>query len=466
VKTLQTSRDALSCNRENNPILARWEQIASAKKAEAAIYAFDGGVLRTFSAIAEEASRWREKLAEQSGEAVCLQTGNCAAWPAMLLAVWQSNRTVVPMEHETPPAHRERLEQLCCEGVRVVLNERRLQMIPFRGRPRTGSWQCDLLKSTSGTTAEPRAIRFTASQLLADCDNICDTMGLRENDRNYGVISFAHSYGFSNLITPLLCRGIPFVVAADAMPRALVDGLAASGATVFPGVPVIFRALAEIRNAHHSLRLCISAGAPLTKEVARRFLDSWGLKIHSLYGASECGGICYDSGDSLDVPPAYVGSPLRNVEVRKEGEGPSQIEVRSQAVGAGYYPDEDSEDLSDGMFRPSDLLEWNGDGYVITGRISDLINVGGRKVNPNEIERVLRLSPRVRDAVVLGVPTQARGEDVTACVTGDASEEELRRLCSLNLPAWQMPRRWLFWKEIPLNARGKISRADLRALIK
>jgi long-chain acyl-CoA synthetase len=115
------------------------------------------------------------------------------------------------------------------------------------------------------------------------------------------------------------------------------------------------------------------------------------------------------------------------------------------------------------MFRPSDLLEWNRDGYVITGRISDLINVGGRKVNPAEIERVLRLSPHVRDVVVLGIPDKAHGEEVAACVAGDATEDELRKLCFRNLPAWQVPRRWFFCEEIPLNARGKISRADLRS---
>ena len=75
----------------------------------------------------------------------------------------------------------------------------------------------------------------------------------------------------------------------------------------------------------------------------------------------------------------------------------------------GIIPTADAENLRDGMFRPSDLLEWNGDGYTISGRISDLINVGGRKVNPGEVERVLRLSPRVRDVVVLGIPANARG---------------------------------------------------------
>jgi long-chain acyl-CoA synthetase len=366
------------------------------------------------------------------------------------------------MDFEMRDARRERVERLCGVGMRIEPRGTALEPVPVECSAPAGA-RSDLLKLTSGTTGAPRAIRFTAAQLLADCDNVCDTMGLREDDRNYGVISFAHSYGFSSLITPLLCRGIPLVVASDVIPRALLEGLASSGATLFPGVPAIFRTLAEVGGGGNPLRLCISAGAPLTSAGAGRFLESWGLKLHSFYGASECGGICYDSSDAPDVPSGYVGSPLRNVSVTMENTGPCQIQVRGPAVGAGYHPDQGGENLRDGVFRPSDLLERSGGGYVIAGRTSDLINVGGRKVNPGEVERVLRLSPRVRDVVVLGIAANARGEEVAACVAGEATEDELRRLCSRNLPAWQVPRRWFFLEEIPFSARGKISRAELRA---
>jgi acyl-CoA synthetase (AMP-forming)/AMP-acid ligase II len=467
VENFQSSKAGASCNHENNPVLVRWEQVASTKRQEPAVFGPRGGVLRTFAAIEEEARRWTDTFTELScDQVVCLQIGNYAEWPAILLAVWRRGLTLLPLERDMPHGRREEIEELCGAGLRLVVKEGGLKTIPLNYSPLRAGLRSDFLKLTSGTTAEPRAIRFTAAQLLADCDNVCDTMGLREDDRNYGVISFAHSYGFSNLITPLLCRGIPLVAASDVMPRALVDGLAFSGATVFPGVPAIFRALAELPGAGNAVRLCISAGAPLTKEVSGKFFENWGRKVHSFYGASECGGICYDFDDVPDVPSGYVGPPLKNVSVRMEDEGPSQIQVRGRAVATAYYPDRADENLKDGMFRPSDLLVWNRDGFTITGRVSDLINVGGRKVNPGEVERVLRLSPRVRDVVVLGIPANARGEEVAACVAGDANEDELRKLCFRNLPAWQVPRRWFFLDEIPLNARGKISRADLRARLK
>ncbi|HEU4678528.1 MAG TPA: class I adenylate-forming enzyme family protein, partial [Terrimicrobiaceae bacterium] len=429
-----------------------------------AVFAPDGTVLRTFSAIEEEANRWFDRLAGLTDSApVSLQIGNRAEWPALLLAVWRSGRGLLPIEPEMAKDQRARVERLCGARVRIVWDGSELSAVSARGAQGSGHPAGDLFKLTSGTTAEPRAIRFSAAQLLADCDNVCDTMGLRESDRNYGIISFAHSYGFSNLITPLLCRGISLVAASDIIPRAIADGLEASSATVLPGVPAIFRSQAEFTAAGQQLRLCISAGAPLPSEVARRFFERWNLKIHSFYGASECGGICYDSSESPDPPSGYVGSPLEGVDLALGGEEPSTVLVRSGAVGAGYWPMVEESSFVKGAFRPSDLLVRHGSGYVIAGRVSDLINVAGRKVNPGEVERVLRMSPRVREAVVLGLPARARGEEVVACIEGDVNEADLRMLCARNLAAWQVPRRWFFFDEIPLNTRGKISRAELRA---
>jgi long-chain acyl-CoA synthetase len=451
-------------NKENNPVLRRWEQVAADRKHEPAIFATDGTILRTFLWIEEEAKRWIDRLTRQTQRgAVALQIGNGAEWPAILLAVWRTGRTLLPLEREIADDRRARVEALCGVSVRIVPGETEPGILPAADPEAVFRPGIDLLKLTSGTTSEPRAIRFSAAQLLADCDNVCNTMGLREDDRNYGIISFAHSYGFSNLITPLLCRGIPLVAASDIIPRAIVEGLKASSATVFPGVPVIFRSLAELPNAGKLLRLCISAGAPLASEVAQRFFERWGLKIHSLYGASECGGICYDSSDTPDTPQGYVGPALDGVNLTLQGGEPSQAWVRSLAVGSGYWPAVADDNFAEGAFRPSDLLERRGSGYVITGRISHLINVAGRKVNPGDVERVLRMSPNVREAVVLGLPASARGEEVAACVQGEVTEAELRALCAKNLAASQVPRRWFFFQELPVNARGKISRAELRA---
>jgi len=116
------------------------------------------------------------------------------------------------------------------------------------------------------TTAAPRAIRFRSEQLMADCEQICDTMGISDVDLNFGVIPISHSYGFSNLLTPLIVRGIPMVLSRDRLPRAVLVDFAHTGATVFPGMPLFYQAFCEMETVPDlpKLRLCIFGRRTIT----------------------------------------------------------------------------------------------------------------------------------------------------------------------------------------------------------
>src|SRR6184192_1648394 len=262
-----------------------------------------------------------------------------------------------------------------------------------------------LLKLTSGTTAAPRAIRFHSRQLLADCNQICDTMDISDDDLNFGVIPVSHSYGFSNLLTPLIARGVPMVVSCDRTPRAVLADLARTHATVFPGTPVFYQAFCNLDDvpALPKLRLCISAGAPLSGAVAKKFHEKFKQPIHSFYGSSECGGICYDR-DGTTFEDGFVGAPMEDVDLTMidPAATASQVRVRSAAVGDGYFPESDEEKLGNGVFLPDDLLARHDSGFKIVGRVSDLINVAGKKVNPAEVEAQLLRFGGVRHAVVFG----------------------------------------------------------------
>src|SRR4030095_15134954 len=126
-------------------------------------------------------------------------------------------------------------------------------------------------------------IRFHSHQLLADSNQICDTKGITDADLNFGVIPVSHSYGFSNLLTPLIARGVPMVLSGDRTPRAVLDDLARTNATVFPGMPLFYQAFCEMETipALPKLRLCLSAGAPLPATVSERFAEKFSLRINS-----------------------------------------------------------------------------------------------------------------------------------------------------------------------------------------
>jgi acyl-CoA synthetase (AMP-forming)/AMP-acid ligase II len=291
-------------------------------------------------------------------------------------------------------------------------------------------------------------------------------MGISDVDLNFGVIPVSHSYGFSNLLTPLTARGVPMVLSRDRTPRAVLDDLARTNATVFPGMPVFYQAFCEMSEIPTlaKLRLCISAGAPLPLAIAKKFREKLGLSIHSFYGASECGGICYDREAKLEVE-GFVGSPMKDVdpEMIDPNTESSQIRVRSAAVGDGYFPEPDEEKLGNRVFVPDDLVASAGDGFKIVGRVSDVINVAGKKVNPAEIEETLLRFPGVRQAIAFGRESAVRNEEVAACVMGDVDVDEGRLLefCRKKLSAWQVPKRVFIVESIPTNERGKISRREL-----
>jgi len=427
----------------------------AARGLDAAIVSPEGGVERTFADIERDAGEWMERLrGHQPGTVLGMQVGNVPGFPALVLAAMRLGLVPLPLGRHMAREELEMALETC--GAGALATEGEIEERPGRNAPEG----CEFLKLTSGTTSRPRAIRFTAAQLVADCDNICETMGIGARDLNFGVIPFSHSYGFSNLITPLLCRGVPLVASEERMPRAILTGIAHTGATVFPGMPVFFEKLADIGGPLPALRLCISAGAPLPPRAGQAFADKFSLKVHTFYGSSECGGIAYDAGEGPVCEEGFVGQAMRNVEITPLGAS-GQIAVRSAAVGEGYYPEPEPEVLGAGRFVPADLVRIEARGLYIAGRASDVINIAGRKLNPAEVEARLAQCPGVRQVVVFGIASALRNEEAVACVSGSAKAEEVLRYARTVLSGWQVPKDVWLVDEMPVNERGKLSRKEL-----
>ena len=311
-----------------------------------------------------------------------------------------------------------------------------------------------LLKITSGSTGQSRALAFTSANMLADGSQIAATMDIGPDDINLGAIPFGHSYGLGNLVVPLLAQGTAVVASREILPDALAAQIERFGVTVLPSVPAVLRGLAESsveRRTLRTMRKVISAGGPLPPELPARFEHKFGCRIQNFYGSSETGGICFDRTGEATLSGRSVGLPLEGVEVRLDREG--RVTVRSAAV------------MSPGEHTLADLGTWSERGeLVLTGRATPLANIGGKKVSPLEIERVLRGFAGVADAWV-GV--QARpfggGDFLLAAVETERSGEEIRAALAERLPAWQVPRRLWVTARFPRTERGKLDRRELEA---
>jgi long-chain acyl-CoA synthetase len=438
-----------------------WQTVLDTRGSNIAIFSEDGKAIRTFTDIESERQTWREKLALfQPGSVLLVQVGNEPIWPALFLACLDLKIIMAPLEPEVASTALAKVMQITQpQGIIRQTAIDRLDYSPIRwDNPRP-----NFLKLTSGTTALPRAVRFRESQLLADCRNICLSMSLRTDDINFGVIPFAHSYGFNNLITPLLYQGTALVCSSDRLPRAIRKNLLNSKATVLPANPAIFHALSVLDDPDElgSIRLCISAGAPLPAETIRQFHVRYRLRIHGFYGSSECGGIAFDREGKLDAPSGFVGTSMDGVEIRRREN--DRIEVHGPNVGDGYFPHAEPEILDGRRFVPGDLVRWLDYGAQLYGRASDSINVAGKKVHPSVIEEHLRTFPGIIDAIAFGVPSPNRNEDLVALVLTrrKITRHQLELHCRSGLADWQVPRDFKIVASLPVNARGKLKRSYL-----
>jgi long-chain acyl-CoA synthetase len=460
--------------KHGDPLSLAWQATILRKGDDPALLDGTSSIARSFSAIETLASAFEAEMGSLlPGAVVAVQIGNHIDWPAIFIACLRKQLVVLPLDQSIGEQQRDAALEICKASILVsaVHSENSPQIIRLSTGDTIIDWGKNVpsvLKLTSGTTAAPRAIRFRSHQLLADCNQICDTMKISDHDLNFGVIPVSHSYGFSNLLTPLIARGVPMVVSHDRTPRAVLTDLARTGATVFPGTPAFYQAFCDIGEVPSlpKLRLCISAGAPLSSAVAKKFLEKFKQPIHSFYGASECGGICYDRCGTV-IENGLVGQPMHGVELEliDPTDSVSQIRVRSAAVSDGYFPEPDERKLGDGVFIPDDLLARHDSALKIVGRISDVINVAGKKVNPAEVEAHLLSFNGVQQAVVFGrsTGTGLRNEEVAACVltSPGITESDLLRFCRTALSGWQVPKRIFIVDTIPTNERGKISRREL-----
>ena len=405
----------------------RWRTIAAERRDELALHDLSSGSRWTFAQL----SAAGEAQTTDGREIICPQ-GHSADFIFSLLSAWREGKVACPLEIGQAP--------------------------PKVAAPPKG---CIHLKWTSATTAAARLVAFTAEQLAADADQIVSAMGLRPDWPNLGVISLAHSYGFSNLALPLLLHGIPLILAPSPLPETVRRAAHKEAAVTLAAVPALWRAWHEAGGVPPQVRLAISAGAPMPLSLEQAVFETSGIKIHNFYGATECGGIAYDATSSPRTDAALAGTPLPRVHVSLNGEG--CLTVRSPAVGQTYYP-EASDALGDGKFRTSDLAEVTNECVFVRGRQSDLINMAGRKVSPETIERALLAHPRVRECLVFGAPSpdQQRTDMIVAVVASGAEEMELKQFLLESLPSWQVPRCWKFVESLSAGPRGKISRAEWR----
>jgi long-chain acyl-CoA synthetase len=340
---------------------------------------------------------------------------------------------------------------------------------------------------TSGTTGPPKAILQSHGGYLELLDRVLGPLrgkpGVkRPDDReptpNLVPVSVALNAGIYNV-----CFGLRAGAAVVLMSRFSTDEFSELvhryqvRSTVLPPAAMVMLTEDPAIGDLAPLRFVRSITAPLSPLAARRFMDRFGVTVLNSYGQAEIGEVIgWIASDARDHPEKLgaVGRPHPGVELRVVDERGEQVEhgmvgellVRPPRMAVGYAGGDSLDDRVDreGFVRTGDHARVDQDGYVwIEGRSSDLINRGGNKVFPEQVEEVLRLAAGVREAAVVAWPDDRLGQVPVAVVVGDVSDEDLRAVCRDHLVPYKVPVAFHRAEALPRNEVGKILRQQLAA---
>ena len=352
----------------------------------------------------------------------------------------------------------------------------------FHGDPST---TVAIFQYTGGTTGKPKAAMLSHRNLVANVvqANAWNTTQVPGEEIIVAAIPFFHIYGLTIALLMGLAAGATIVMQTRPEIRELLKLIDKHHPTQFPGVPALYQAFNQqpdlSRYEIRSIRYCLSGSAPLPVPVAKRFEELTGANLVEGYGLSETSPATHANPVHGERRDGSIGLPLPDTEERVVdletgtrslaiGEV-GELAVRGPQVMLGYYqqPEETAAVLHDGWFRTGDMARLDVDGYAyIVDRKKDMVNVGGLKVYPREVEDVLFQHPAVADAAAIGVPDAERGEVVVAFVVrkpGSAvSEEVLIQFVRERIAHFKAPRSIEFRDALPRSGVQKVLRRVLR----
>ena len=331
---------------------------------------------------------------------------------------------------------------------------------------------------SSGSTGRPKRIGRTHTNLLFELDSLIQTLRITHEDRFLGAAPFSHVNGLMRSMMASLRAGATLYPLARFDRQVVAETIEKNRISIFIGVPFMPSILAKShfrrRPDFSSLRLCVTASAPMPKKLNQQFYENFGIYVRQLYGSTETGTISVNLSPDIERSLDSVGTPLAGIEVEiftDEGRIVNageigELAVKSKATIKGYdgLDEVNKEVFRGGYFFTGDLGKRDEEGLLyLVGRKKFFINRGGYKIDPHEIEEILESHPGVEEAVAIGVPTPFGDEKVKAVIVskGPCTEEEIVEYCRGKIADFKIPSLVEFRDSLPKSPTGKIRRTML-----
>ena len=436
-----------------------------------------GGGTLTYAGLRTVVSDWERRLDEAGlppGARIAVRHAEPLEYATALVAIVAAGRVAVPLDPGAPAAEVERVVAVARPAATVTTGSFRIHFSE-RTLGDSGIFLC-----TSGTTGTPKGILLRDEQLAHTAASVVAAHRLTRDDRGYCSLPLFHVNAEVVGLLATLCAGAYLAVDRKFSRRGFWELIAERRITWINAVPAIISILAMDPPAPHpaGVRFVRSASAPLSRSALERFESQAGVPVIETYGMTEAASMI--TANPLDArKPGSAGRPAGS-QVRIEAPGGTaapgeigRVRIRGGGVIKSYASGGRPGTIdADGWLDTGDLGYLDADGYLfLAGRSDDVINRGGEKIYPREIEEILLAQPGVRAAVVIGAADEVLGERPVAYVVPDAGwaaadvEELLRKACAAELPQHKQPSEFCLVPELPLGPTGKIARRRLKDLV-
>nr|WP_237694016.1 class I adenylate-forming enzyme family protein [Streptomyces sp. SID2888] len=437
-------------------------------------------------ASSDQAAALRDLLPAGARPRVGIQAGNSVAYLVTYLAVLKAAAVPFLIDRAAGPQETAVIQEDC--GLDLLVHEE-ITPVPGHGtrcctlgplplsrfaaredRPDLHD-ETEVCRFTSGSTGRPSCIEFRGRAVQQAAANWAEGTELSGDDSILCFASLSNGLAFNtSLLSAFLVGARLHLGSGLPTAGAVTRMLTASGATRLVGFPALYESLVRRPadpETYRRLRMAISSAAPLRPQTKREFVERTGVPLQNYFGVAEAGPLTF-AADPLTDPG--LGCPLPGVFLRAgTPREPAAVEARSESMGTRYLNAPgllESRTGADGYYRTGDLGYLADGSLVLTGRSSQVINIGGRKVDAVEVAEALRGAEGVRDAVVLEVPDRHGGSALAAVLAADPGLDPAgpRQHLAATLAPYKTPSLLRVVTEIPRGTTGKPLTAMLRRL--
>ncbi len=339
-----------------------------------------------------------------------------------------------------------------------------------------------LVLHTSGTTSRPKIVPLTNKNIFSSADNISKSLNLTDKDHCLNIMPLFHIHGLIAVLAASMKVGASVCASSGFNALKFLDNAKREKITWYSGVPtmhqaILMRADKNLETAKQlNLRFLRSSSASLPPAVFEKLNEVFNCPVIEAYGMTEA----THQMTSNPLPPksqkpGFVGIPAgpevcimdTNNKILNQGEE-GEVCIRGENVTSGYEnnPDANKNSFSNGWFRTGDQGYFDKDGYLkISGRLKEIINKGGEKISPLEVDNILMDHPNIEQAVCFGYEDKMLGEDIaTAIIIKEGmkcTEDDIKIYANEKLAKFKIPKKIFFVNEIPKGATGKLQRNTL-----